>query len=487
MKKSFIITFLLLSSCALVNAQTAEDALRYSRVFYSGTARFNGLSGAFGAVGADFSTLATNPAGIGLYNGSEMTFTIAPTVGSSTSTYNGTQASDSRVNFGLGNFGFIFNIQPHPQHKNGILKSVNFGFGLNRQNDFNNRVVIHGINNRNSMMQSYANTMNENQIPPSVVQDSDPFDLGLAYGTNLVFYDNDTKRYYCDAAFGGVIQDKTITTYGSMNEFDISFGVNLNDKLFLGMTVGIPTINYYENSIYREADARDTIPNFIALTYTYDLHTRGTGVNGKFGVIYKPVNWFRVGASVHTPTWFPNMRDNWYSSMQSSFDTTAWNTVMYSPVGNYNYRLTTPFRAMGSLAFIIGHYGLVSADYEYVNYSQARFNSADDSYTTVNNQIKADYKSWGNIRVGTEWRIYNFRVRGGFGYFSDPYQTGSNNSARYQASGGIGYRAKHFFADVTYVWSKMDQDYYLYDPAMVNPAAITYHTNTVSTTVGFRF
>ena len=98
-------------------SQSAEDALRFSRIFYSGTARFNGLSGAFGAVGADFSTLATNPAGIGLYKKSEMTFTIAPTDAYASSTYNGITSTDYRLNFGIGNFGVVFNIKPYPKNK----------------------------------------------------------------------------------------------------------------------------------------------------------------------------------------------------------------------------------------------------------------------------------------------------------------------------------------------------------------------------------
>lgn len=485
--KSAIITILLTLSCSLIMGQTAEDALRFSRVFYSGTARFNGLSGAFGAVGADFSTLATNPAGIGLYKGSEMTFTIAPTVGSSSASYNGFVTSDNRVNFGLGNFGFIFNINPNSRNKTGVLKSINVGFGFNRQNDFNNQVVINGLNTENSMMQSYTNTLNTERTPPASVQDTYPFDIGLAYGTNLVFYDSATERYYCDAAYGGVIQNKIINTYGSMNELDFSFGANISDKFFIGLTLGVPSINYYENSSYRETRSSATVPNFIALNYQYNLQTRGTGINVKFGMIYKPAEWVRIGASVHTPTWFPSMRDIWFSSMQSSFDSTYWNAIQYSPEGYYDYHLTTPFRAMGSLAFIIGQYGLISADYEYVNYSQARFNSDWDSYTDVNGQIKSDYQSWGNIRIGTEWRLSNFRLRGGFAYFSNPYTRGTQNSERIQASGGFGYRAKYFFADVSYVWTRMNQDYYLYDPSMVNPAAITYNTNTVYTTIGFRF
>jgi hypothetical protein len=483
MKRAFIIILLFTLSYSLVFAQTAEDALRFSRVFYSGTARFNGLSGAFGAVGADFSTMATNPAGIGLYKGSESSFTIAPTVGYSSTLYNGTVATDNRVNVGIGNFGVVFNINPYPKSKTGALKSFNVGFGLNRQNDFNNRVIISGVNTQNSLMQSYANTLNTTQNQPRDY----PFDIALAVGTNLVYYDSLRNKYVCDAAYGGVFQNKMTDTYGSMNEFDFSMGANFNEKLFVGVTFGMPTINYYENSVYKETRTADTIPNFISLNYQTYLHTRGTGMNFKLGIIYKPSNWVRMGASIHTPTWYPWMRDQWSSTMQSNFTYTEWNAVQSSPMGYFDYRLTTPFRAIGSLAFIIGQYGLVSADYEYVNYSQARLNSSSDDYQTVNNQIKSDYRSWGNIRAGTEWRVQNFRIRGGFAYFSNPYSSGTNNSERFQVSGGLGYRAKHFFADVTYVWSKMNQDYYLYDPTMVKPAAISYYTNTVSTTIGFRF
>lgn len=487
MKKTFIIILSFVLSYSLAISQTAEDALRYSRVFYSGTARFNGLSGAFGAVGADFSTLATNPAGIGLYKASEMTLTLAPTIGNSSASYNGSVATDNKVNMGMGNFGVIFSISPYTKNATGILKNVNIGFGFNRQNDFNNRVVINGVNTSNSLMQSYANTLNSEQTPERYIQDDFPFDIALAYGTNLVYHDSATNKYYCDAMYGGVIQKKRINTYGSMNELDFSIGANFSDKLFVGMTFGVPSINYYENSVYTETRTKDTIPNFISLNYHYNLQTRGTGINFKMGLIYKPADWMRIGASIHTPTWFPSMRDQWSSSMESTFTNTSWNATQYSPLGSFDYQLTTPFRAMGSVAFIIGQYGLVSADYEYINYGQAFFNSTSDNFRTVNDQIKTDYKSWGNIRVGTEWRMSNFRIRGGFGYFSNPYTGGTNNNERFQVSGGLGYRAQHFFADVTYVWSKMNQDYYLYDASMVNPAAISYYTNTVSATIGVRF
>jgi len=487
MKRTIIILSSVWLAVSSTLGQTAEDALRYSRVYYNGTARFNGLSGAFGAVGADFSTLGTNPAGIGLYKASEMTFTFAPIITHSTATYNGTNTSADEVNFGLGNFGFIINVNPSGRGNQGKFKAFNIGFGFNRQNDFNNQVFISGINTRNSMMQSYVDELNAKGVPPEYVRDDYPFDIGLAYATNLVAFDSAPQQYYCDAKYGGVSQSKTISTSGSMNELELSMGGNYNDQLYFGLTFGVPTIRYYETSSYQEVRTKDTIPNFISLNYRYNLQTQGTGMNVKFGLIYKPASWVRIGAAIHTPTWFPSMHDEWFSSMQSNFTVTQWNATAYSPIGNYDYRLTTPFRAMGSVAFIIGSAGLFSADYEYVNYSRSRFNSQFDSYTDVNNAIKSTYQSWGNLRLGTEWRLSNFRFRGGFAYFSNPYVTGTNNSERFQASGGFGYRSRHFFADVTYVWSKMAQDYYLYDADMVNPTHINNYTHTVLTTLGFRF
>jgi len=108
-------------------------------------------------------------------------------------------------------------------------------------------------------------------------------------------------------------------------------------------------------------------------------------------------------------------------------------------------------------------------------------------FQDVNDEIKANYKTPLNIRFGTEWKIQDFRVRGGFGYYGTPYQPGINTGERYVASGGIGYRGKHFFADLTYVWSQTKQEYYFYDITLVNPSYNTLSSNTILTTFGIRF
>jgi hypothetical protein len=286
---------------------------------------------------------------------------------------------------------------------------------------------------------------------------------------------------------GGAYQSKQVNTYGSINEFDIIMGGNISDKLYFGITFGIPFIRYYENSSYSEKDKGDSIRYFQSMYYDYHLDTHGTGFNIKGGVIYRPVNWFRVGIAVHSPTWYASMHDYWYSNTTANYDSVLTNNTQPSPVGDYYYRLMTPFRAIGSLAFIIGNFGLVSAEYEYINYSQGRLNASDYSFSDVNNEVKSSFQSWGNVRVGTEWRIFDFRLRAGGAYYSNPYTASGVDGSRFTVSGGVGYRIKHFYTDVTYQYAQSVEDYYLYNYQGMVPSKNTYSTHTVLTTIGFRF
>jgi len=334
------------------------------------------------------------------------------------------------------------------------------------------------------MLNVYTDKLNNTGNKPSDY----PFDIGPASDANLIFYDGTTKQYTSDQPNGGSWQSKQVRTYGSINEFDMTMGGNIGDKVYFGITFGVPFIRYYENSTYSEVNNRDTLPFFKSWYYDYHLETHGTGFVIKGGVIYRPANWVRIGAAIHSPTWYPNMYDHWYSTTSSYFkDSTQWNRIVNSPVGDYYYYMRTPWRAIGSLAFIIGNYGLISAEYEYVNYSQAKLSASDYSFSSVNSEISNSFQSWGNLRVGTEWRIYDFRVRAGAAYYSNPYTAQGVSGARYTLSLGAGYRIKHFYTDVTYQWAQSKEDYYLYNyPGMI-PSTNTITTSTVLTTIGFRF
>jgi hypothetical protein len=320
-------------------------------------------------------------------------------------------------------------------------------------------------------------------ISPDQIYDKYPFDIALAFDTYLI--DTAGGRYFNDAPNGGVIQSKKVTTEGSINEFDFSFGTNYNDRLYIGATIGIPVIRYYEKSQYREIKNDTAVHFFQSMTFNQELETHGTGINLKVGLIYRPADWIRIGAAIHTPTYYGTMRDSWNSSMEGVLDAGTYSST--SPLGSFDYQMTTPFRAIGSLAFVIGKIGLISGEYEYVNYSQSSFSSSDASFSDVNTDIKNKYKAPLNVRFGTEWRIQRILLRGGFGYYGSPYQAGINTSEIYVASLGLGYRVEHFFMDLTYQWMQTKEDYYFYNSDLVTPSNNTYNTSSLIATVGFRF
>ena len=480
MKKLIVITISIFIARAAFS-QSAADVLRYSRIYYSGTARFVGTGGAFGAVGADFSALSVNPAGIGLYQGSEFSMTFAPSVNGVRTDYLNQMNSTNIVNVGMGNMGLVFTFKPPV--KTGSFFNFNVGIGMNRENDFNSSFSISGPNHSSSLLNVYTDKLNNTGGSPSDY----PFDIGPASDASLIYYDKKTNQYTSDQPHGGAYQSKQVTTYGSINELDITMGGNIGDKLYFGLTFGVPFIRYYENSSYSEKDNGDSIPYMRSMYYDYHLETHGTGFVIKGGVIYRPLNWMRIGVAIHSPTWYPNMYDHWYSTTSAYYDSTLKDNVQNSPIGDYYYYMRTPFRAIGSLAFIIGNFGLISAEYEYVNYSQAKLNASDYAFTDVNNEIKSSFRSWGNIRVGTEWRIADFRVRAGAAYYSNPYTQSGIDGVRYTLSGGLGYRVKHFYTDVTYQWAQSKEEYYLYNYAGMVPSTNTLTSSTVLTTIGFRF
>jgi len=310
MKRAILNVMFVMTCISVIDAQTAEDALRYSRLYFGGTSRFTSAGGAFGAVGADFSTLATNPAGIGLYKSSEYTVSLAGMFDNTKSTYNGVNGTGNDGNFALGNVGFVYSVFTGKHKSAGGLRNLNFGFGLNRQNDYNQETFINGPNHTSSMLNVYTDELNRQPgINPTVINYNYPFDIGLAYNAGLIFYDSLHHEYTSDMPHGGAYQQKWVTSSGSINEMDFSMGGNIADKLYFGMTLGVPWIRYYQSSQYTETDNADTIYFFRAFQYNYTYETHGTGVNFKAGAVYRPANWVRVGVAIHTPTWYPGMTD----------------------------------------------------------------------------------------------------------------------------------------------------------------------------------
>lgn len=472
-------------------AQNEIDALRYSRTQPGGTARFSSVAGAFGALGGDFSALSTNPAGLGLYKKSEFSFTPSFFSGQSESNYNGMTSSDYKHNFNMGNVGMVFTMNQGKDDQPRGWKNIQFAIGLNRINNFNNRLMMEGVNNDNSLLDTYveqANGINFDQI------EEDPdgnyaYDLNLAWWTYLLNLLPDTEdQYYSPIPTGGALQRKSITSWGSVNELVFSMGANYSDMFYIGGTIGFPFIRYFEESHYSEEDFANTIYDFKSFDIYDQLSTEGTGYNFKFGMIFKPVDWFRIGGAIHTPTFYSDMNDEWNTSISSDFD----NGDSYSedsPFGTFNYELETPMKLIGSAAFVIQNYGFLSVDYEFVDYSQARLRSGDYNFSAENSIIRDIYTTSSNLRFGGEAKFDQFALRGGYAIYGNPYKSGINEGEQTSFSAGFGFREKNYFLDFAYVRTWYDENYYFYssDNYSVNPVKNTLTTNTFLVTLGFRY
>jgi len=479
MKKIFLSIALLVILLGSAFAQNHLDALRYSKLNPGGTARFVAMGGAFGALGSDFSALSSNPGGIGLYRSSEFTITPAFSTTTTESKLNQNVREDSRYNFHLGNVGVVMTNNPGLKNPNSLWKNMQFGFGLNRLVNFNNRVHMSSDNTVSSLLSTYP-MMANGKAPDALGR----FDTQLAYDTELMFVtDSSNWTYAVDLPYGGVNQRKTIESEGSMNEMVFTVGGNYNDRLYIGATLGVPFIRYKEIATYAESKLEGEGTVFKNLKRVDNLETTGTGVNFKFGMIVRATNWLRLGAAVHTPTFFSSMSDTYSSSMTSGFENGY--TAKASADGYFEYELNTPFRAIGSVGIVIGKSGIISADYEYVDYKTARLRSYEYDFYTENENISNQFRQTNNLRLGTEWRYGTLSFRGGYAFQENPYKSGVN-SALSSYSFGLGLREQHYSVDLAWVHSYYDDEYYMYS-GLVNPAYTTTTNNTFLLTLGFRF
>jgi hypothetical protein len=485
MKKILIIlgSFLGLSIGSI--AQNQADALRFSQIIGGGTARSLAMGGAFGALGADFSTLSVNPAGIGFYKTSEVSFSPSVFAVRSKSEYAGMTSEDVKYNFNISNVGIVFAIIP--KKEKAVWKGIQFGFGMNRQANFNNVMLTKGPNTENSILNDFLSKAQGTDI-----EDLDGFDTRLAYNTYLLDTILSATDYISAIPKGGVVQSKYTETKGSVNEMVFTIGGNYNDRLYIGGTFGFPYLRYYENSTYKERDEGDTIvgvagkKSFKELVMHDNGEITGTGFNFRFGLAYRIADWVRIGAAIHTPTFY-DLKYKYSRDMAASYDDgTSYNDK--SPEGAFNYRLNTPFRAVGSLAFVIGKYALISAEYEFVDYSDIHLYASDYSFTieNTNDQIRQNYTAASNIRAGFEVMLAPVSLRGGYQLNLSPYKSGINDGERSAFSGGIGLREKSYFIDFGYIYSKKSENYYLY-PSVPSAAVNDIMSHNFVLSLGYKF
>jgi len=441
-----IIFLIAISFSINLQAQTVSDALRYSNLEVGGTARTVGVGGGIGALGADYSVLSTNPAGVAAFRTNE--FVITPGV------YN------SKITSLLerGNQDFVF-------------KGKSPGSIVQRFTELAN----------DGIFDSFEGALAENAfaIYPST---ADP-----------TIYTNDFEDPLSSPDYQ-VEREQFFETRGSYSELVFSVGGNFDEKIMVGATIGVPFINYDETKIYEERDVDSSVIYFDELLFRENLSTSGSGVNLKLGFIYRISQMFRVGAAIHTPTRF-KLTDNF--STQLRYDYTDGGgfttTTEDSPEGSFDYKLLTPWRAMTNFAVIIKRKGFITADVEYVDYSVSEFNLGDniedrDYAIDLNELVGNSFQSAINVRVGGEYAYDNLRFRAGYGISGTPYADSDIINNAYSL--GFGIREKSFYVDFAYRYSKVTEGYIPY--LLSDPAAEQYVSNDVANTriimtAGFKF
>lgn len=496
----FAIIFVACSSSYIAFAQDESDALRYSTISSQGTARSMGFGNALGSIGGDFSGLSVNPAGIGIYRKSELTFTPSLKLNSTSSDYMNQSTDDNNTRFTVNNLGAVFtNTAKGKRYKKSDWKSISFGVGINRIADFNRNYSYQGTNNTSSISLTYElDALNY----PADINNTVTL-AGLGYESFLLDTSAALGGYETVVPFtSGIRQTNSVEERGGITDISFTIGGNYKEKLMLGATLGIPSLRYRKTMTFEEFDESGNNNNdFDFLTHGETTDTRGTGVNLKLGAIYKLSPEFRIGAAFHTPTYFSltDVKNRYVISNTENFKQSLGYfdgpiTRVDGPTNEYQYSMTTPWRGVISAAAIIAKRGFITVDYEYVNYKSARLHldDLDANYeTSVNNGIKNMYKGASNLRIGGEVNLDLLMLRLGFGYYGNPYQNSSMNAERMDVSAGIGFNFDNWRVDIGYVRSMYTQDespYFVGYSNIESPtASINNALNNIALTFAFKF
>lgn len=479
---------LFILSIPSVLAQNDADLFLYSKEYYTGSARFNAMSGAFGSVGADISSAQINPAAMGRFSASQASVSLGTTINSTTSNFESNSTKATKANVSIPSFGIVFT-KDLSNKNNGDMYSQ-FGIGMNRMANYSQKTTISG-EQFPSILDNFVGQANG--YYPDELRDFFPFSTYLAYQSYAIDYDTINNSYTSHLNSGNMNMSRTVTTRGGVNEFFLSYSRNRLNKLYYGGLIGIRTYNHDETYVHSE-DLVLEDPNFNGFDYTYHLKTTGLGVNLKLGVIYLITDNFRVGSYFHTPTYIA-MQDKWDATMTSRFKTGSiavpTNLV---PEGQYKYRMLTPLKFGVSASYIIGMNAVISGDIEYVGYNQGRLMSTTDitypsyNFKTENNDAKKRMTNAVNFRFGTEVNIQQkLFIRAGFAFYGNAYRKIENVDPKpdLSYSAGLGYKKDRFSIDLSYVYRNTQRSYLPFAGSAT--ARLSSSSNAITLTGSIRF
>lgn len=516
-KKILLFSACVFFSLGAIYAQSEIDALKLSQEDLTGTARSVSMGGAFGALGGDIGGIAINPAGIGVYKSSEIVTTLNFQNTKTETSFNAGKINEGKFKFNFDNLAFVTTVPLNSD----VASSLNFGFSYNRLRNFDKEYRTEGRGLKIPMadyMAHRANTSSSIKNPNDLIigegdgfETFDAYDWMAVFGYNsgLIGIDDTGKFGFIDGIPQGKINNSLYSREkGSTSSYDFNMGTTFSDIVSVGLTLSVTDIKYH---LFSEFDENYEGYENTGYLLANEFKSEGAGFQVTAGVIVKPINEFRIGLAYHSPTWY-NMTDYYYADFDYNISSlsTGSKGVFKTPAFRYNYQLRTPDKWTVSMAGVIGQIAIISADYEYTNYSNNMKlfeDNGGDIGHLPNQSIKEHYKGASTLRVGAEVRFTpQFSGRVGYAWMQSPLKDDFKNGKQeamtvgsvnqYTLDGdrnyftyGLGYRfSRSFYTDIAFVMGSQKSDllpFYTENKAQ----ASTLKTNTFQglLTLGYRF
>ncbi len=497
MKKKFYL-FLLIPVSQQLAAQVPEEAIRLSFISQMGTARNQAAGGAMASLGGDATANLVNPAGLAFYKTSDFVISPAYQFGKDRSLFRGTGFTGvNQNNLMVGTSGFIFG-------GFGEKGRNSFALTVTQRAGFTRPVNYRGQNDYSSFAEPLADELAASHLTIDEALNSP----GISLPTKMAIYTylvdtatiNGNKQVIARSEVPGLLnQEQQTQLSGGITEITLGGAhETAGRKWMYGGSFGIPITKIDRSTYYREADATgNTNNNFNYLAYQENYRVTGVGFNLRAGVIYRPKDYIRLGLALHSPD-ILLLKESYNAGFaadleklfqpNSGYDSVAASTVNGGTIPDARYTLYTPGRILLSASYVFREVenisrqkGFISADIEYVNYRWNRFGSNEEEtadtkayYQPYNQAIDALAKPALNFRLGGELKFKIIMARLGFAYYGSPYKDKQLKAQKMNLSGGLGYRNKGIFVDLTYV-HRLNKDVHF--PYRVNaPRANTFAT-----------
>lgn len=481
-----------------IQAQDVSDGVLFGQENLTGTARFRGMSGAFGALGGDLSAISINPASSAVFLRSSASFSLSGYNVYNESFYGDGLSINDDFSFNFNQAGgvFVFN----NQNEEATFKKFSLALNYDLTNNLDDEYFAFG--NTQSTIGNYFLELSQG-VPLELLQLQEGESISDLYAflgqnegftaqqaflgfqgfiTEPVADEPDNTAYTSNIAPGRFQQDYVYQSNGLNGKFSFNFGTELNNGLYLGANLNSHFINYERRTRLLETNS-NTGSNINEVYFENNLRTIGTGFSAQIGAIYKFENKFRIGLSYDTPTYY-NIQEETSQYLDTFSDADGEAIVNPNVINVFpEYELRTPGKYTASFAVLFGQEGLISVDYSYKDFTETEFSSRfNDDFDVVNQAINNSLKGVSTLRIGGEYRVDEWSVRGGFRFEESPYENETTLGNLFGYSAGVGYNFGSFKLGVAYDVYEQDRAPQLYNVGLTNRAVInTIHSNLTAT------